>query len=203
MVGHADLEFEGVVYTFGCGLPSGCRSQSEVQLNRRIKKAKNGGLPFERFSFHLTQLQLNRLKKILTKKREPFLSEFDDSTRIAIKNCMKTLLRGRIARILDRTIKNSKIPFGLSCMHSISNVLHKAEILEIPQIIKLSPLLTSTYLHTKKFWGTKEVKNVTYYGNTFSTAGNFFIVNTCRLVEIGTVVFPIFAILYVLYSYLL
>ena len=51
MVGHADLEFEGIVYTFGCGLPYGCNAQSEINLNQRIKKAKNGGLSFERFSF--------------------------------------------------------------------------------------------------------------------------------------------------------
>jgi hypothetical protein len=203
MVGHADLEFEGIVYTFGCGLPSGYHSQSEVNLNRRIQKAKNGGLPFERFSFQLTQVQSNRLSEILTSKREPFLREFDDSTRNAIKNCMKRLFRERIARILDRTIKNSMIPFHLSCMHSVSNVLQKADILEIPQIIKLSPLLSSTYLHTIRFWGIKEVKDITYYGNTFSTIGTFFTVNSCRLGEIGVLVFPIFASIYILYSYLL
>lgn len=95
------------------------------------------------------------------------------------------------------------IPFGLSCMHSVSNVLQKADILKIPQIIKLSPLLSSTYLHTIKCWGNKEVKNIIYYGNTFSTVGNFFTVNSCRLGEIGALVFPIFASTYILYSYLL
>jgi hypothetical protein len=200
MVGHADLEFEGIVYTFGCGLPSGCHSQSEVDLNRRIKKAKNGGLPFERFSFQLTKAQSNRLREILTSQKEPFLCDFDDSTRNAIKNCLKKLFRERIGRILDRTIKNSMIPFGLSCMHSVSKVLQKADILEIPQIIKLSPLLSSTYLHTISFWGNKKVKDITYYGNTFSSVGNFFTVNSCRLGEIGSLVFPIFTSTYILYS---
>lgn len=193
MVGHADLEFEGTVYTFGCGLPSGCWSQSEVKLNQRIQKAFNGGLPFERFSFQLTQLQSNRLREILTSKREPILCQFDNSTRNAIKICMQIIFREKTTRILDRTIKNPMIPFGVSCMHSVSNVLQKAEIMKIPQIIKLSPLLSSVYLRRIQFRGNKQVKDITYYGNKFSSFKNYFTVTFCRLGEIATLVSPILA----------
>jgi hypothetical protein len=148
LVGHADLEFEGSVYTFGIG------NQLEVPLDKRIKKTQNGGLPFTRFSFQLTQEQSTRLREILRSKIEPYPSEPDEP-------------------------------------------IAKANIMQIPKIIKLSPLLSSLYLHEVRSSGDKRVTNITYYGNT-STFRNYLIVNCCRLGEIGAIALPILISAYAL-----
>jgi len=191
MVGHADLEFKGTVYTFGSG------RQSEVQLNKRIKKAQNGGLPFERFSFQLTKEQSTRLKNILKSKNEPFfLSSLDKSTRNNVQNFIRKFFGPRKARILESTVKNPKIPRSYSCMDFVSNVLQKADIIQIPKIIKISPLLSSIYLRSIRFFGDKQVKDITYYGNSFSSFRNYLTVNFCRLGEIVALSLPILASAY-------
>jgi hypothetical protein len=172
LVGHADLEFEGSVYTFGIG------NQLEVPLDKRIKKTQNGGLPFTRFSFQLTQEQSTRLREILRSKIEPYPSEPDEP-------------------IIANKVKNSMIPPSYSCMDCVSNVLAKANIMQIPKIIKLSPLLSSLYLHEVRSSGDKRVTNITYYGNT-STFRNYLIVNCCRLGEIGAIALPILISAYAL-----
>ncbi len=170
--GHADLEFEGTVYSFlGCGF------QGEVAFDKRIQKAQRGGLPFEQFSLNLTSKQSKRLREILRSVRKP--------NQGWVKNTMLLSAGERRVRIIKSAVKNTMIPGGYSCMDCVSNMLEKASIIRIPKIVKLSPLLSSVYLRSLKFLGDKQIKEITHYGKSFSSLRNFFNVNCCRVGEIA------------------
>lgn len=170
MAGHVDLEFDNTVYNLDIGI------QLEVPLNKRITKAQNGGLPFEQFSFKITEKQAIRLRKILTSQRESYRSESDEPD-----------------ESIKYKFKNPMLPPGYTCMDHVSNVLEKAQIMQMPKIIKLSPLLSSLYWQFLKSSGDNRVKNIARYGNSFSF-GNFLIVNCCRLSEIGIIALSILAV---------
>lgn len=178
--GHAELEFEDIVYTFGSG------RQSENELAKRIKKSRSGGLPFEQFSLRLTREQSNYLKVKLKSTGEPSY-RFDNFQR----EIGQKLFGERIIRILESSVENSKIPRSYTCMDYVSNILQEANIMQIPKIVKLSPLLSSIYLRSLRLFGDKRVEKIVDYGSSFSSLRNFLFVNCCRVGEIGILALPI------------
>lgn len=190
IVGHADLEFEGTVYTFARG------AQIEFQLNERMAKAQKGGLPFERFTLDLSEEQSLRLREILKSQNKPYFDTLDESRKDLAIFFVQKCFGNRKLRMLEKTIINPMIPTSYSCMDYVSNVLEKAKIIRIPKMIKLSPLLGSLYLRAAKFCGDERIKGITQFGSSFSSLKNCLIVNFCRLGEIGVLALPILGLAY-------
>jgi|SRR5579872_2860430 len=179
--GHVDLEFKGIVYTFGPDY------QSEVNITRKIKKAKSGGFPFERFSIRITPEQSDQLDEILKSSRGgPLLSDFGKLKNYCIRICNSE----KKYQMLKNAVKNPLIPKSYNCMDVVSNILSEANIMRIPKIIKTSPLFSSFYLRSKRYLGDRRIK-VANYGSCFSSVRNFLFVNACRLAEIGRLALPV------------
>ncbi|HSW72534.1 MAG TPA: hypothetical protein VLG44_03895, partial [Chlamydiales bacterium] len=152
-----------------------------------IKKSQGGGLPFEQFSLRLTREQSNYLKEKLKSTGERSV-KYDNFERKIVQK----LFGERGLRWVESMVKNPKIPRSYTCMDYVSNILQEANIMQIPKIVKLSPLLSSLYLRSVRFFGDKRIEKIVGYGNSFSSLGNFLFVNSCRVGEIGFLALPIF-----------
>lgn len=172
--GHAELEIEGRAYTLGCWM------QVEHSLEKKIRKAINGKLPFYRTSILVTPEQLVHIKKLLELPLYP-----EDH--------------------ILHLIQYNPNAFGITCMHGVSKILQKAKVMNIPPIINLSPLLSYFYLNVLKKLGSDRIQKLEFFGNAFANFRNLAFITSsvaCEVFSLYLGTYGVFKALSSLYKFI-